>query len=169
MPRSQKEIDTNLHLIRVHSSTILKLSTVITQYQISMDGIRDKFSKIVHGFRSIPYLFIGSGLSRRYLKTPGWEELIRNLSYLIDPKLFNRESEKEKYRGRGRQELLLDVAGLLYDKYREEYDKNEQFLTSEIGNYPIVSDKPILKQYIASLFSDRYFSQQIPERRIKAA
>lgn len=46
-----------------------------------MSSLSEIFSK----FDSLPVLFVGAGLSRRYLKTESWEELLRNYSHVVHP------------------------------------------------------------------------------------
>lgn len=42
------------------------------QYQTVFEELK----KLVKGFSSAPFLFIGAGFSRRYMNTPSWEELL---------------------------------------------------------------------------------------------
>lgn len=37
------------------------------------------FEKHLNKFATSPYLFIGSGLSSRYINTEGWEKLLENI------------------------------------------------------------------------------------------
>lgn len=48
----------------------------------------DKFKKIVEEFNSSPFLFIGSGFSKRYLNTPDWKNLLIYFSDKIDKEGF---------------------------------------------------------------------------------
>ena len=47
-----------------------------------MDGFRETFEQHLKDFRAAPFLFVGAGLSRRYLDLDGWEALLRRLSDL---------------------------------------------------------------------------------------
>lgn len=45
-----------------------------------MIGIKEELSKKLKKVESAPFLFVGSGVSRRYLNLESWEELLRKFS-----------------------------------------------------------------------------------------
>lgn len=112
---------------------------------------------LVKNFKSIPYLFIGSGLSRRYLKTPGWERLLEILAEPLDSKLFQRERKKEEYETD--EDFYMGLAGALHARYEEEYDRNPDFLNQHFSGIHINPKQSILKQCIAYLFRGQEYPQ----------
>lgn len=116
---------------------------------------------LIKNFKSIPYLFIGSGLSRRYLKTPGWERLLEILAEQLDSKLFLRERKKEEYATD--EDFYMGLAGVLHARYEEEYDRNPDFLNQHFSGIQINPKQSILKQCIAYLFRGQEYPQQLSE------
>jgi hypothetical protein len=50
--------------------------------------IQQKLEEHLKRFNSAPFLFVGSGFSRRYLDSEDWENLLRRFSELIRPNRF---------------------------------------------------------------------------------
>jgi len=52
----------------------------------------EELEKILKASGKLPFLFIGSGLSRRYLKLPNWEELLKNFAKIQSYNFYKTSS-----------------------------------------------------------------------------
>ena len=77
---------------------------------------------IVTSFKTTPFLFAGSGITRRYYNLPGWEELLRHFSERISSDPYIYQSYKNKARGMDcPQGLLPKVASLIQKDFDEKW------------------------------------------------
>lgn len=113
-------------------------------------------------FKTNPYLFVGSGLSRRYLNLPTWEDL------LID--FFNNsniDGDFEYFQSKSNGNLPL-IASVLADEFHEVWWKDAKFKTTRNTNKTLAKEKVNLplKIEIANLIQriqklDKQFDKEI--------
>lgn len=86
-----------------------------------------------------PFLFIGSGLSQRYLKTPTWEGLLKHFAFIIneDDLLYHMYID-EAERSNHENGLLPKVAELLENDFNRSWFRDKRFSKSRQDNYSLV-------------------------------
>lgn len=84
---------------------------------------------ILLNFSELPYLFIGSGVSIRYLNLPNWENLLRHFAALAKPQTdFAYETYYNQAKGNCRDDLLLPrVASLIGKDFDQAWLQNSEF------------------------------------------
>lgn len=92
-----------------------------------MVGIKEEILKKLKKVESAPFLFVGSGVSRRYLNLENWEELLRKFSEEatgnpFQYELYQNEITEEKEYGR-----LPQVAKLLEKDFIKTFLTDEKF------------------------------------------
>lgn len=109
-------------------------------------GAVDQLRSVLEKSQALPVLFVGSGLSRRYLGTPDWDGLLEHFSGLTSRTV-------SYYRGRAgsdRPTIAKYIAQDLYEKWfnDDEYEDSRSAFESEI----LVDSDPLkyeIAQYIA--------------------
>lgn len=96
-----------------------------------------------------PILFIGSGLTKRYLQGPNWEELLLSLAKACP------EIDKKFAYYLQKYESLVDVGTVFADKYNEwawgSGEKEFPQTLFETGNEPDIYFKYAVSEYFSSL------------------
>ena len=85
--------------------------------------MKDKITQMLASAPGLPVLFIGSGLTRRYLNLPDWEGLLRRFCV----------KRKYEYYYLKAEQSCPDQIDMLYPKIADyiEADYNEAYLTDE--------------------------------------
>ncbi|SDZ18784.1 SIR2 family protein [Tindallia californiensis] len=106
----------------------------------------NELKKIISEFKSLPYLFIGSGLSRRHLDTDDWEGLLKRFANMINTKSdSDSDYAYEKYHRQAINELrkqpepynddsflLPMVATMIQEDFDKKWFEDQQFSESRI-------------------------------------
>lgn len=85
---------------------------------------KKEFHKHLNAFGTSPYLFIGSGLSRRYLKLPTWSDLLENFS-----KSLEFDKPYEYYYSKSENDLP-SLASILAEEFHEIWWNSKSFKDS---------------------------------------
>ena len=81
-------------------------------------------TEIVNGFNTTPFLFIGSGMSRRYLELPNWESLLKHFATQIRDDKFAYQYYVNKASSGNSSMTLPRVASLIENDFNEEWFSN---------------------------------------------
>src|SRR5690625_294707 len=139
---------------------LLAIKLKIALKRGAMLSIETKITSHLNKFTTAPFLFIGSGFSRRYLGTEDWEGLIRRFSDLV-PNAFGyyRSISNSKW----------DVAaGMIADDFHEVWWSHEQYSESraQFESEAINKDSP-LKIEISKYLRNRKYQYGINEQNDK--
>lgn len=116
-----------------------------------------KLKNIVSKFNTTPFLFIGSGLTRRYYNLPNWESLLKHFAYEINNDEFSYSYFKNMAeKTENKQGLLPKVAELIQIEYENKWFNNpsirhvDENVLNDIKSGNISPFKAEIAQYIKS-------------------
>ena len=91
-----------------------------------------KLDEIVKGFKAPPFLFVGSGLSRRYLGTPSWRELLDHLISMIAVDEFSHSMYTDDARDPKNGEVNLPkLASVITEDFKAKWRDDKSFRTND--------------------------------------
>lgn len=121
----------------------------------------DKLSSLLNAFPSLPFLFVGTGLSIRYLNAPTWEELLRRFASLARPgdeAKFAFEIYKNRAIGDFPQQLssLPQIASLIETDFNNQWYTSPQWQSSREKNGDLIQKQNLspFKLEIANYFKE---------------
>ena len=100
--------------------------------------INDKYAKghnmnlqdLIANFTTTPFLFIGSGMTRRYLGLPNWEGLLRHFAKEVSNNEFAYNSYVNKVQSSGNSiNVMPKVATLIEKDYNAKWYENPSIRT----------------------------------------
>src|ERR1700756_5292756 len=101
----------------------------------------------LHRFTSAPFLFVGAGISRRYLGLENWEGLLRRFASI--------GGRPYEYYSSSANGDLLEIASLIAADVHERWWNDDAFLESrESFKEEATTDESALKIEIARYLSD---------------
>ncbi len=111
---------------------------------------KDQVVKLLNNCNSIPYLFIGSGLSFRYINTERWEELLKIFSDQVDisPTKFPYYKHQASSSINAEEELL--------------YPKIATLIENDYNSYFLGTGK-VEEKYLKDIEKISYFKLKIAE------
>ena len=71
---------------------------------LQTESTKEKLLNIVSSFNTTPFLFIGSGITRRYCNLPSWDLLLEYFSNLLNP---NNEFAYANYKRQANNDYSL--------------------------------------------------------------
>ncbi|BDU51370.1 SIR2 family protein [Haliovirga abyssi] len=96
-----------------------------------MNELEKKLYEQLKKFDSLPFLFVGSGLSRRYLKIEDWENLLRKFAKLSIENAFAYEIYKEKAKNfENKNGINPKIAELIERDFNLKWFKSPEFKKS---------------------------------------
>lgn len=122
-------------------------------YPQYIEDVSDDIKTCLEGMGCQPILFVGSGLTKRYLSGPNWEELLQQLA----DECPNIDKRFAYYKQRYPE--LIDIGSVFSDSYNEwawgEGEKNFPAELFEAGNEPSIYFKYKISSVFNSLLQEK--------------
>lgn len=132
---------------------------------MNIEELQDRINEIFEGFQTKPILFIGSGLSKRYMELPDWQSLLNIYAGKVKAKsfpyrIYERNASKEiAKKGLEESEKLPMIASLIEEDYDDKFFDDEEFEKEIKQKHEIEISKGI-SPFKLSL--SNYFENAIP-------
>ncbi len=98
--------------------------------------------EIIQGFNTVPFLFVGSGLSRRYYNLPNWENLLKHFAEKISDDRFAYNSYLSKAKvSANNSDILPLTASLIQKDFDEKWFNTPSIRTLDEGEMKYVENK----------------------------
>ena len=98
----------------------------------TMQEFSTKLDEIVKGFKVPPFLFVGSGLSRRYLGTPSWQELLDHLIDMIATDEFSHSMYIDDAKNPKSGEINLPkLASIITEVFKAKWREDKSFRNND--------------------------------------
>lgn len=122
-----------------------------------MDIIENHINELVKSFKASPYLFIGSGFSRRYLNLEDWEGLLRKFCNHINP--------YEYYKSTHNNNLPEIASAMCKDFNQMVWNSNDSDLIAFVKNNQskLVNNCSALKISISDYLKEIGIAQAVPQ------
>ena len=113
--------------------------------------MNDNWNEIVNKFNTTPFLFVGSGLTRRYLGLPSWSELLQHFASIISDDQFAFQRYMSLYNGNFEQ-----IGSAIEKDFNEKWFINPGIRTESDDVLSLVKDnvspfKAEVAHYIKSI------------------
>ena len=90
--------------------------------------MKGQILSILKQSNTLPFLFVGSGLSRRYLKLEDWESLLRKFAMQAKAEEFSYELYVQNAEILGNKEgVLPKVAELIENDYNQKWFSSDEY------------------------------------------
>ncbi|KFM92948.1 SIR2 family protein [Paenibacillus macerans] len=105
-----------------------------------------KIAEILKGSTSLPFLFVGAGMSMRYLSTQNWEGLLRHFASFVDStplayeKFLNKARQHIQASGRESTKNTLNttIADLIENEFNDNWFTDSRFEESRKNHHEII-------------------------------
>lgn len=105
-----------------------------------------KISEILKGSTSLPFLFVGAGMSMRYLSAQNWEGLLRHFASFVDPtplayeKFLNKARQHIQTSGKEATKNILNttIADLIENEFNDNWFTDPRFEDNRINHHGII-------------------------------
>lgn len=106
-----------------------------------MKNIEKEIVEVIKKLKDAPLLFVGSGLSQRYIGTPTWIDLLKKLIKKIDTNPIAYESYKNRAKMDGYSTCIeAKIASLIEKDYNDKWFREDEFEESRNKNIELVKN-----------------------------
>ena len=88
---------------------------------LQTESTKEKLLNIVSSFNTTPFLFIGSGITRRYCNLPSWDSLLEYFSNLLNP---SNEFAYPNYKRQANNDYSL-LGSIIGDEFDNQWFSNQ--------------------------------------------
>lgn len=112
--------------------------------------------EIVARFNTTPFLFVGSGIARRYYNLPNWKELLKHFAEEINKDRFAYRAYESRAEGIDTPNGLLPmVASLIQNDYEVEWYRNSKIRSlDELGLSSVEAGSSPFKAEMAAFIKE---------------